>query len=244
MRLAVIADIHGNVLALERVVADLRQRKIDRVVNLGDCVSGPLWPAETAELLMTLGWPTIRGNHDRWVTDRPKDRQSAGDAYAFSALGPTGLDWLKSLPPSLELSEEIFAFHGRPDDDNAYLLENVEHGRLVQASADEIRDRTASVRARIILCAHSHIPRQVSVDGKIVVNPGSVGQPAYVDPTPPAHVSEAGSPLARYSIVDLDAENTKIESIAVQYDHVAAAERAAQNESPSWARFLMTGFVG
>jgi len=42
---------------------------VDCIVNLGDCVSGPLWPRETIELLMRLDWPTIRGNHDRWVTD-------------------------------------------------------------------------------------------------------------------------------------------------------------------------------
>lgn len=244
MRLGVIADIHGNVLALERVVADLHQRAVDRVVNLGDCVSGPLWPRETADLLMKLGWPTLRGNHDRWVTDCPPEKKYPGDAYAFSALGRNGLEWLKSLPPSLELDGDIVAFHGRPDDDNAYLLENVEDGRLVQASDDDIRGRSSSVHAKIVLCAHSHIFRQVRIDGKIFVNPGSVGQPAYVDTTSPAHVSETGSPFARYSIIDFDAENATVESVAVQYDHIAAASRASQNDSPSWARFLMTGFAG
>ncbi|CEJ09983.1 Calcineurin-like phosphoesterase superfamily domain protein [bacterium YEK0313] len=47
MRLAVIADIHGNVLALDAVLADVAGRGADRIVNLGDCVSGPLWPRET-----------------------------------------------------------------------------------------------------------------------------------------------------------------------------------------------------
>jgi predicted phosphodiesterase len=139
---------------------------------------------------MTLGWPTLRGNHDRWVTDGPPEKKYPGDAYAFSTLGRTGLEWLKSLPPSLELDGDIVAFHGRPDDDNAYLLENVEHGRLVQAPEEDIRGRTGSVRAKIILCAHSHISRHVQIDDMIFVNPGSVGQPAYIDTTSPAHVSE------------------------------------------------------
>jgi predicted phosphodiesterase len=69
MRLAILADIHGNVLALEAVLTDLEHRRVDEVVNLGDCVSGPLWPRETAQLLMRLDWRTVRGNHDRWVTD-------------------------------------------------------------------------------------------------------------------------------------------------------------------------------
>ena len=65
MRLAVIADIHGNLLALEAVLAHIAARGITRIVNLGDCVSGPLCPAETAARLMALAMPTVRGNHDR-----------------------------------------------------------------------------------------------------------------------------------------------------------------------------------
>ena len=57
MRLAVIADIHGNLPALEAVLADIERRGADRIVNLGDCVSGPLWPRETMDLLDTLGLP-------------------------------------------------------------------------------------------------------------------------------------------------------------------------------------------
>ena len=243
MRLAVVADIHGNVLALKEVVADIGRRKVDKVINLGDCVSGPLWPRETADLLMTLGWPTVRGNHDRWVTEWPPEKQYAGDAHARSALGDAQLEWLKSLPPVLELGGGIFAFHGRPDDDNAYMLENVESGRLVQTSLDELKSRVKPVDARILLCAHSHLCRQVVVGDKTVINPGSVGQPAYVDPTPPAHVSESGSPLAHYAIVHLDGGRVDIESFALPYDHAAAAQRAAANDSPSWAHFLMTGFA-
>ena len=71
MRIAVIADIHGNILALEAVLADLARRGgADLFINLGDCVSGPLWPRETVERLMSLGWPTVRGNHDRRVRAR------------------------------------------------------------------------------------------------------------------------------------------------------------------------------
>ncbi len=54
MRIAVIADIHGNMPALEAVLADARRRNIDRTINLGDCVSGPLWPREVCDLLMTI----------------------------------------------------------------------------------------------------------------------------------------------------------------------------------------------
>jgi len=100
MRIAILADIHGNLLALEAVLADLKHRKVDQFVDLGDCVSGPLWPRETAELLRQLNWPTVRGNHDRWVTDWPPEKQYPSDAIAFQALDPSQLAWLRALPPT------------------------------------------------------------------------------------------------------------------------------------------------
>ena len=72
MRIAVVADIHGNVRALRAVMDDLKQVAPDRVINLGDTVSGPLEAAETADVLISLAWTTIRGNHDRQLLDRPK----------------------------------------------------------------------------------------------------------------------------------------------------------------------------
>src|SRR5215471_9793444 len=130
MRIAILADIYGNLLALEAVFADLRKRYADQVINLGDCVSGPLWPKETAERLIGWGWPTVRGNHDRWVTDLEPDAQYSSDAFARRSLSSEQLAWLSSLRPNLNLVDGIFACHGRPDDDNAYMLENVVVGQL------------------------------------------------------------------------------------------------------------------
>ena len=65
MNFAAIADIHGNLLALEAVLADIARRGISTIVNLGDLLSGPLWPAETADRLQSLNLPTVSGNHER-----------------------------------------------------------------------------------------------------------------------------------------------------------------------------------
>jgi predicted phosphodiesterase len=243
MRIAVLADIHGNLLALEAVLADLRGRSPDYIINLGDCVSGPLWPRETAEKLIGLGWPTVRGNHDRWVTDLEPDKQYSSDAFARRSLSTQQLLWLSSLPPTLGLAAGILACHGRPKDDDAYMLENVVSGRLALASRAEIAERTASIEAQIVLCGHSHIPRIVRTDSVMIVNPGSVGQPAYEDPTQPAHVCETGSPHASYAIVSVQSSLTTTEMISVPYDHVAAAECAEENGSSSWGHFLRTGFA-
>ena len=101
MRIAVIADIHGNILALEAVLADLARRGgADRVINLGDCVSGPLWPRETMERLEALGWPTVRGNHDRRVANDPLEEMGPSDKFAHDRLTPEQRDWLGTLPAS------------------------------------------------------------------------------------------------------------------------------------------------
>src|SRR6266545_2589430 len=86
MRIAVLADIHGNISALEAVLADIRGRSADLIVNLGDCVSGPLWPRETFERLEQLGAPTVRGNHDRQVAILDPAQMGASDRFAFSEL--------------------------------------------------------------------------------------------------------------------------------------------------------------
>jgi predicted phosphodiesterase len=243
MRIAVLADIHGNLPALEAVVGDLRNRRADEVVNLGDCVSGPLWPRETADLLIRLGWPTVRGNHDRWVTERAATEQYPSDAFALRTLNSEQLVWLRALPSTLKLADGLFACHGRADDDNAYMLENVVGGRLALASRQEIAERIRAIDATVVLCGHSHIARVVTIDDCVIVNPASVGLPAYEDLTPPAHVSETGSPHARYAIIDFQADRVEVEMITVPYDHLLASKRAQENGSASWAHFLATGFA-
>ena len=82
MRLAVISDIHANLAALEAVLDDIASKSPDATINLGDCVSGPLWPKETMELLEGRGIPSVRGNHDRFLHDRPDGRCSPDDRGA------------------------------------------------------------------------------------------------------------------------------------------------------------------
>jgi diadenosine tetraphosphatase ApaH/serine/threonine PP2A family protein phosphatase len=141
------------------------------------------------------------------------------------------------------LADGVFACHGRAGDDNAYMLENVVGGRLALASRQEIAERIGTIDARVVFCAHSHVPRMVTAGGKVIVNPGSIGQPAYEDPAPPAHVSETGSPHARYAIVTLLSDRVEVEMIAIPYDHPGAAKRAEENGSTAWAHFLATGFA-
>jgi predicted phosphodiesterase len=244
MTLAVIADIHGNLPALEAVLADISRRGVTRIIDLGDCVSGPLWPRETCELLMGRGYPTVRGNHDRWVATLAPADMYPSDRYSFNELNEAQRRWLRDLPATFQFDSDIFAFHGVPDDDNRYLLEDIEQGRLVRATADTIAQRLGRTDAALVLCGHSHQQHMMRLpDGPVVLNPGSVGLPAYRDPEGVAHVSEMGSPPARYALIEDEDGVVTIELIALDYDYASAVKRAAANGSPGWAHALATGFA-
>ena len=250
-RFAVIADIHGNLPALEAVLADIAARGISRMIDLGDCVSGPLWPAETCDRLMALGLPTVRGNHDRWVTDRPTDLLGVTDRFTREALTDRHLVWLRALPPmqtQIHMQLGILAVHGIPGDDTRYLLERVSAFGLVPDAPAAIAARLGAALAgetpALVLCGHSHQPRLMHLpDGPTVLNPGSVGCPAYQDPGDEPHVSEAGSPHARYAVVSLSDRAISVDLVAVEYDHRAAAARAEDLGRSDWAHALGTGYA-
>ena len=106
MRIAVLADIHGNLRALEAVRADLAKRSPDVVVNLGDHVSGPLQATATADLLMQESYIQIRGNHDRQLIDRAPVDMGPSDQAAHTQLNSGHLTWLASLPATQMLGED------------------------------------------------------------------------------------------------------------------------------------------
>jgi putative phosphoesterase len=243
MRVAVIADIHGNLPALEAVVADIKRRAVNRIINLGDCVSGPLWPREVCESLMARDDLIIRGNHDRWVSDRDPKRMGASDRYAYSQLNQDHRSWLAALATSASADHGILACHGTPTNDNQYLIEEPLDGRLVRASLAVIRERLGNAQAQMILCGHSHQQHFIQLpDGPTILNPGSVGCPSYDDPGDDPHASESGSPHARYAVLAVDEDQVSADMIAITYDWKAAVARAESNARPDWASGLRTGW--
>src|SRR5690348_12175695 len=98
MRFAAIADVHGNHLALDAVLADIRANGIRDVVNLGDMASGPLDARRTMDRLMALDAVHVRGNHDRWLIDRPPEKMGAWERPAYAQLNAGHLDWLRAVP--------------------------------------------------------------------------------------------------------------------------------------------------
>ncbi|HEY0628087.1 MAG TPA: metallophosphoesterase family protein [Sphingomicrobium sp.] len=244
MKIAAISDIHGNIAALEAVFADIARRGVDLIVNLGDILSGGLHPRETADRLMPLSLPTIRGNHERQVLTLERNRMGLSDRHAALTLRADQLDWIAGLPETLRLSPDVLMVHGTPDSDLAYFLETVTPDRLRQATEKEVEHRAGDVDAKVILCGHTHVPRVVRLaDGRLIVNPGSVGLPAYDDDRPYPHVVETGSPHARYAILTEAGGEWTADLIAVEYDWEGAARDAEANGRLDWAWALRTGMT-
>lgn len=245
MRFAAIADIHGNCLALEAVLADIAGLGIAEVVNLGDHLSGPLEARRTADMLMDRGFLSIRGNHDRQLLDLDVAAMGPSDRHAHAQLDGRHLAWLASLPATARYGEDVFLCHGTPASDATYWLEKVcGDGAVRMAPIEDIEMQARGIDAALMLCGHSHTPRIVRLrDGRMIVNPGSVGCPAYEDDTPILHKVETGTPHAWYAILERGTAGWSATMRYVAYDHMAMADLARSNGREEWASAIATGCI-
>lgn len=242
MKIAALSDIHGNLAALDAVLADIRTAGADLIVNLGDILSGALYPSETADRLIPLGLPTIRGNHERQVLAGDRERMGQSDRWAFDCLRQDQLDWIAGLPSTLSIGEDVLLVHGTPEDDLTYFLETVTRSGCREATSDEVELRAGNVTSKLILCGHTHLQRSRKLDdGRLIVNPGSVGLQAYEDDRPFPHRMEMGSPHARYAFVTRIGADWTVEFRAVEYDWDAASATAKANGRHDWAVALRSG---
>ena len=180
-RVAVLSDIHGNLPALEAVLADVERAGVDLIVLNGDLADGP-FPAETLDRLAALGGRAVwlRGNGDRWLAEAREGRFSHPDpathaliAWASARVGAEHWERLRHLPTThtLELPGlgEVGICHATPRSDNEMFL--------VDSALDHHRAAFASMGAATIVAGHSHMPFDRLFDRRRMVNTGSVGMP-------------------------------------------------------------------
>lgn len=244
IRIAALADIHGNLWALEAALEDLKHQGADVIVNVGDVLSGPLEPASTADLLMSLDIPTVAGNHERQLLACEQGRGGLSDQYAFEHTTERHRAWMRALPPTLDVAGVALVCHGTLSSDRTYFLEDVGPGGVRPASAATLEARAEGADRSLIICGHSHLPSARSLSGgRLVVNPGSVGLQAYDDDHPCFHTIENGSPYARYAICEQTRKGWNVRFRSVEYDRGRAVEMAWRNGREDWARWLATGRV-
>ena len=244
MKFAAIADIHGNAAALEAVLADISRKGITDIANLGDSLSGPLDPAATADRLIALGLPTVAGNHDRQLIDRAPEEMGQWEVWTYPHLSADHLDWVRSLPATL-VWNDVFLCHATPHDDQTNWMDERGADRRMHFNPRDVIERFAvGVEHSLILCAHTHIPRMVRLSGgRVLVNPGSVGCPAYLDDREDLpFVAETGAPDARYAILEELEGAWRVELCSVPYNPSPMIERARTGGGESWAEALTSGW--
>lgn len=234
---AVLADIHGNSFALRAVLADAAARGITTFANLGDVFYGPLDPAGTWDILSAMDMPTVRGNQDRMLLEEDDDNETL--CFVKDSLPQEARDWVYYLPSRLQV-RGMFMLHGGVRDDCEYLAEDIADGIPKEKPCADILRGMPIPAPPLVLCGHTHVPRVIRCEGTLIVNPGSVGLPAYRDDDP-AHAMQAGDPHARYAILQETADGWEAEIVAVEYDFSAASALARKNGREDWAVWLETG---
>jgi predicted phosphodiesterase len=217
--IALLYDIHGNLVALEAILADAERAEVSSYVLGGDYATFGPWPRETVELLETL--PTaarIRGNVDRWLREEPEVPKSAKKlvttavTVARESLGAAVVERLYGLPERSEL-EGILICHGSPVSDIQTFAPD--------AQPDEER-LLAGEEQRTILFGHSH--KQFSRAGPnetLLVNPGSVGAPLDGDPRAGWALYAQGEIVLRRTAYDVERAAAKMRSYGAWADPIA-----------------------
>jgi putative phosphoesterase len=242
MRIAIVSDIHGNLPALEAVIADTRRRDVTRIINLGDSLSGPLLPLETARFLMEQDWVQLAGNHERQLLEFAEKGGGPSDACAHAQLTPDVFSWMRTLKSARALDDQVFLCHGTPRSDVEGFLDSIEGNHTRPATAAELAERCSLAGPRVIACGHTHIPRVArSASGQLLVNPGSVGLQAYEDDHPHFYRVENGDAYARYATIEQRGGAWHAQIHPVPYDFESMAVLALRNGRPEWAAALRTG---
>lgn len=179
MRIAVISDIHGNITALEAVIASIDRAGIDQLVCLGDLVGYGARPNECVELIKDRGIPTIMGNHDKAAV-RQEDLMFFNDnarqsiRWTRNILKRDNIEHITTLQMSLIMSDTLFV-HSTPDNPGAwrYLLSNSDTHQSFKAFSKSV-----------CFIGHTHISVvfRDRTSNRRLINTGSVGQPRDHDP--------------------------------------------------------------
>lgn len=210
-RIAFISDIHGNAVALEAVLEDIKKQRIDQVYVLGDIAYRGPEPKKSIQLIQNLQTTVIKGNADEWtvrgvqageVRDDLLEMMNRERDWIVSRLDESDLAYLRDLPSELHLdvtdSIRLHAFHATPES----LFDVI----LPDATPEQLQSRLMRQQATIYVYAHIHLPYIRYISGKCLLNIGSVGLPFD------------GQPLASYAIIEAENDRYRATIERVPYD--------------------------
>jgi len=230
MKLAFISDIHGNANALDAVLADIKEKNIDKIYVLGDlCYRGPE-PQRSLDLVRSLNTEVIKGNADEWVVRGVKQGEVPEQAlemmnkernWICSQLTEESIDYLRNLPIELTIEQSglrIHAFHATPES----LFEVV----LPSENEETLSSKLMSNEADLFIYAHIHRPYIRYINGKCIMNIGSVGLPFD------------GVKRASYAIVDISEESFQTSIVRVAYDINQTIDQFQNSDYPNKGQLI------
>lgn len=221
MRIAVIADIHGNLMALDAVMSDIETQEVDEVWCGGDIAFGGPWATECIARVRDAGWTTVKGNTDIWVTGDPQPhtdpeaRTFIEEMASAHAVSDDDARWLVNLPLGHSAPGSMLLVHGTPD--------SPFEGPMPDSPVADFAPYEG--RAGLVIYGHVHraFVRKLS-DGTIVCNTGSVGMPS-------------DSADACYLLLDANGPSWMVRYRRVQFDRRAVVAQLKRSPEPlrSWA---------
>ncbi|MDQ3985734.1 MAG: metallophosphatase family protein [Actinomycetota bacterium] len=224
MRVAILSDIHGNLPALEAVVADVKHQSPDQIWCGGDLAWGGPWPSECIARVRDSGWTTVRGNTDVWITGDPqtiqdnKKRKEVADLAAAHEISDLDAQWLLNLPIGHNGPGSVLLVHGTP------------HSPFEAPEPDAPVGEFGIYegKASLVVYGHVHIAfsRRLS-EGTLVSNPGAVGLPK-------------DGPTASYLLVDQKGPDLLLSHRRVGFD-IDAAISEAKNKGGLVAESFIEG---
>jgi predicted phosphodiesterase len=224
MRIAVISDMHGNCVALDAVLEDLRHDTIDQLVCLGDAIQGGPQPAQVVARLRELGCPVVMGNADDWLLtgeesgaeNIPAERlRKMGEvrAWSLSQLSDGDRALIAGFRPTVELplgdGRSLLCFHGSPASFDEVILPTTPE--------DEFQRMLGAFTPNILTGGHTHMQqiRRIGATNTFFFNPGSVGL-AYSHQQP--EDSFRADPWAEYAVLSADGGRLGLELRRVPFD--------------------------
>ena len=231
MRTAIVSDIHGNAVALDAALADLKAHPVDQVVCLGDAIQGGPQPVEVVARLRDLGWPVVMGNADAWLlsgvptgTEPVTAQQEAARAWSLSRLSDADRAYIAGFAPTITMDvglgahgRELLCFHGTPSSFDGLIFPHT--------SSEDARRLLGPAPQPYLTGGHTHEQQMRWLGETLFFNPGSVSLPysRQQDDTLQVH------PRAEYAVVTVQdgAFSLEFRRIPFDLDALAAVYRAA-----------------
>jgi putative phosphoesterase len=214
VKVAIIADVHGNLDALIAVLADANKSGLAVFLSAGDAVGFGIYPSQVIQVLRSARFLSAAGNVDLETIEALRTSKNSGALKStIKELSPSDISYLDSLPRELHLEiagKRVLVTHGTPDSVDEHLYPD--------SPVERLREIAAKASADVIVTGHSHTPMKRVVDGVTFINPGSVGRPV------------GGDPKAEYAVLSFNP--LKVEFRRVSYDVETLADKMRRRGLP------------